>query len=101
MYIMYVICFSLNEAAIQVSVRKGQTIKLQGQSRGLPDWVNFRYMYTKSIFMRLRKKHSYFSAQDCVKVSPGFASVSRLSRTTEVCTQSGTLFRFFFPSCSR
>ena len=61
-----------------------------GQSRDLPDWVlglptsqvrkivhNFRY--TKSFMGLSANKTSYFSAQGCVKVFPGFAAVYQIN----------------------
>ena len=47
----------------------------------------------------MQKKPSYFSAQDYVNVFLGSLQISRLIRTTEVCTRSRRFFRFFF-SCS-
>ena len=60
-----------------------------GQSRGQHDWVHRFFEPVKSFITfvilsqiscgKVQKKNSYFSVQDCVKVSPGFAIVSKIT----------------------
>ena len=62
-----------------------------GQSRGQRDWVHrfpepVKWFITFVILSQIscgkvQKTSSYFSAQDCVKVSPRFAVVSQITST--------------------
>ena len=71
-----------------------------GQSRGLPDWIHKHYepvighhrkeKWFKTFVIlsqitcgKVQNPPYIFSAQDYVKVSPGFAAFSRLPRPTE------------------
>ena len=65
--------------------------KVAGQSRGQPDWVHGFPELVKSfktfiilsqiLSFKVQKKPSYFSAQHCVKVSPPFAEVFKITST--------------------
>ena len=55
-----------------------------GQSHGQHDWVHrfpepVKSFITFVLLSQKCKKTSYFSAQDCVKVSPDFAVVSEIT----------------------
>ena len=60
-----------------------------GQSRGQDDWINDFPEPVKSLITfvilsqilcgKVQNPPSYFSAQDCVQVSPGFAVVSQIT----------------------
>ena len=65
-----------------------------GQSRGQNDWVHGFPEPVKSFITfvtlsqiscgKVQKKLSYFSEQGCVKVSPGFAVVSKIRHETTI-----------------
>ena len=59
---------------------RGQHYGVHGFPETVKSFINF-VILCKISCDKVQKKPSYFSAQDCVNVSPGFAVVSKITST--------------------